>query len=177
MDDHGRLQTTDSLAGVPPALTARATYQEQIATVLNCFHDGRVVRWRLSQEGVVWQIEIPYLSTSVGESGDFTLTLLGAKDWEFAPWNADGLGPAIDDTDFISKLELGILSAEWEDERLSIAVETNSDLVDCSGGQLSLSLTGVSVNGPDGSVLSAEVLLALSQTYWASTPHGPQTSR
>ena len=146
------------------------TDPEDIAELFGIFHDGSIARGTRVGHATELVVEIEYLAERIRPSDrSFTIRMDDLEKLRFTPWADEGQPeiPAVTDFAEITRLDLGILSAEADGTRVKIACTQDRRHPDYCGGLLEMTVGECRVFDESGCEWSLEELRKLSDGYWS----------
>ena len=142
---------------------------KKISELFSIFHDGTISAWRIRDDIMELKIDIEYLTQRVSTScSKFHLIIRNVQNFVFSTWPRDfNISPSlISDPNILFSTKPEILSGEFKNGLIEVAMGQDSPEYDYSGGVLSFKADNAIVTDESGKQYSITQLTQICDDYW-----------
>ena len=145
------------------------TATEDIIDVFSILHDGTISAWTGDKDLLTLTVHCEYLAQRIDKSFDkFYVELINVDKLELDPWTNPIDFPTIVKTDYadIFKAELEILSADINDDVVTVTCNQHNTDHDYCGGNLKISCKAIKVFNQNKNELTIDQFGEICKNYW-----------
>ena len=143
--------------------------KEEIANVFSIFHDGDIMLFLEEGNNQTWKINCQYLAELIDPTFEyFLIEINNCSLLDFHPWINVEDSPKVDlkKSSEIFSVDLEILSANLNNQKIEITCNREDKNIDSSGGILILDCKSITVSNQRKEEINLSKLKEISSNYW-----------